>query len=183
MTEQEIIEGCRRGDAVAQRELYVRYGPAMFAVCCRYVADRSVAEDLLHDGFITLYTKIGDFRGEGSFEGWCRRIFVTTALGYLRKRNPLAFSDPLEDARSLSVEGGDALERMSGQELLHCIEALPEGYRTILNLYAVEGYSHKEIGQMLGVSENTSRSQYSRARSRLMEMIRDRNRIKLKDKA
>lgn len=143
----------------------------MFGVCCRYVSDKAVAEDLLHDGFITVFTKINEFRGDGSFEGWCRRIFVNTALGHLRKRNPLNNSEIVEEVRSLDNGQVDALEKMSGNELLDIISTLPEGYRTILNLYAVEGYSHKEIGDMLGISENTSRSQYSRARGKLVEML------------
>lgn len=172
MTEREIIEGCQNGDAVSQRKLYERYAGVMFGVCCRYVGDRSIAEDLLHDGFITVFTKINDFRGDGSFEGWCRRIFVNTALGYLRKRNPLNNSVIVEEVRSLDNGQVDILEKMSGNELMAIISQLPDGYRTILNLYAVEGYSHKEIGEMLEISENTSRSQYSRARSKLMEMLR-----------
>lgn len=143
----------------------------MFGVCCRYTGDRATAEDLLHDGFITIYTKIGEYRGEGSFEGWCRRIFVNTALGNLRKKNPLSESDELDKAVWLSDRQEDAIDKMSGEELLDIVAALPDGYRTILNLYAVEGYSHKEIGEMMGISENTSRSQYFRARARLMEAI------------
>lgn len=171
MSESEIIEGCRRGDAVSQRELYERYAATMYGVCCRYAGDRTLAEDLLHDGFITIYTKIGEYRGDGSFEGWCRRIFVNTALGYLRKKNPLSASDDIAEAVWLSDTHEDALDKMSGDELLEIVGSLPDGYRTILNLYAVEGYSHKEIGQMLGISENTSRSQYFRARARLIEAI------------
>lgn len=143
----------------------------MMGICCRYVRDRAAAEDLLHDGFITVFTKIGEFRSEGSFEGWCKRIFVNTALGCLRKRNPVTESDQIETVGWLDSGDTDAIEKMSGDELMEVICQLPDGYRTILNLYAVEGYSHKEIGQMLGISENTSRSQYFRARGRLMELI------------
>ena len=143
----------------------------MFAVCLRYVKERALAEDLLHDGFITVFTKIGEYRGEGSFQGWCRRIFVNTALGHLRKNNPLAEADEIDEVRTLATRQSDAIEQMSGVEIMEMIGELSEGYRTVLNLYAVEGFSHKEIGEMLGISENTSRSQYFRARSRLMELI------------
>ena len=177
MTEQEIIEGCRKGNTSARRELYERYGGTMYGVCRRYVNDPATAEDLLHDGFITLYTKIGEFRGEGSFEGWCRRIFVNTALGYLRKRNPLSESEQIEGMYSLSDRQVSAVEKMSADELLGCIGELPEGYRTILNLYAVEGYSHKEVAEMMGISENTSRSQYSRARVKLLEIMKHKDLI------
>lgn len=170
---EDIIDGCRRADDGARRLMYERFAASMYGVLCRYV-DRTTAEDLLHDGFITLFTRIGDYRGEGSFEGWCRRIFVNTALGWLRKRNPLAGAEDTDTLASLRSPQESAIEKLSQQELLGMIAELPEGFRTVLNLYAVEGYSHKEIGEMLGVSENTSRSQYSRARSRLAEIIEQR---------
>lgn len=171
LNELQIIEGCRKGDAAAQRELYDRFGATMMGICCRYAPDRTVAEDLLHDGFITVFTKIGEFRSEGSFEGWCKRIFINTSLGFLRKRDPVRETEHLDDVAWLGNGESDAVEKMSGEELIGKITSLPDGYRTILNLYAIEGYSHKEIGEMLGISENTSRSQYFRARGRLMEMI------------
>lgn len=171
MSEEQIIEGCKKGDAAAQRELYERYAATMMGICCRYVRERSAAEDLLHDGFITVFTKVGEFRGEGSFEGWCKRIFVNTALGFLRRNNPVYEPEQIETAGWIDSGEADALERMSGDEIMAAICSLPDGYRTILNLYAVEGYSHKEIGEMLGISENTSRSQYFRARGRLIELL------------
>lgn len=143
----------------------------MMGICCRYVRDRAMAEDLLHDGFITVFTKIGEYRGDGSFEGWIKRIFVNTALGHLRKRNPIKDSDQIDNVAWLDSGDTDALEKISADDLRDKITSLPDGYRTILNLYAVEGYSHKEIGEMLGISENTSRSQYFRARGKLVEMI------------
>lgn len=143
----------------------------MLAVCCRYVKERSAAEDLLHDGFVTIFMKIAEFRGDGSFEGWCKRIFVNAALGYLRRKGTVEQTERLEHAKDMDVGGGDALDRISGNELLDIINSMPDGYRAILNLYAVEGYSHKEIGTMLGISENTSRSQYFRARGRLQELL------------
>lgn len=171
MTEIDIIEGCRKGDAASQRELYERFSSVMYAICCRYIKDRAAAQDVMHDGFITVFTKVGEYRGEGSFEGWCKRIFVNTALGYLRKKNPLAESDDITEVRWLESHQSDAIEKMSGLEVMELIDQLPDGYKTILNLYAIEGYSHKEIGEMMGISENTSRSQYSRARSKLMEIL------------
>lgn len=170
---EEIIDGCRRADDESRRLMYERFAASMYGVLRRYV-DRTTAEDLLHDGFITLYTKIGDYRGEGSFEGWCRKIFVNTALGWLRRKNPLEGAEDTERVVSLRSPQASALERLSGQELLDMIGELPDGFRTVLNLYAVEGYSHKEIGDMLGISEITSRTQYSRARSRLADIIERR---------
>lgn len=171
MTERQIIEGCKNADNDARRELYTRYSRVMFGVCCRYVKDPMQAEDILHDGFITLFTKIKDYRSEGSFEGWCRRIFVTTALGYLRKKNPINEAVDIDTQYTLNNKEASVIEQMSEADLLKTIDKLPEGYRTILNLYAIEGYSHKEIAEMLGINENTSRSQYSRARTRLSELL------------
>ncbi len=174
MTERQIIDGCKNGDASARRELYERYAGLMYGICCRYTPDRVMAEDLLHDGFITLYTKIGEFRGEGSFEGWCRRIFVTTALGYLRKRNLLANAADVTEIRSLKGPSPTALESIEAGELMEAISELPDGYRTVLNLFAIEGYSHREIAEALGINENTSRSQFSRARVKLAEILREK---------
>lgn len=175
MTQEQIIDGCKRGEPLAQRELYERYAGVMYAICCRYIKDRAMAEDLLHDGFITLYTKIGDFRGEGSFEGWCKRIFVNTALGYLRKNNPLTHTDDITEMGWIGASDATAIENLSTEDIHKLIEQLPEGYRVTLNLYAVEGYSHKEIAEIMGVSENTSRSQYSRARAKLIEILKHNN--------
>jgi RNA polymerase sigma-70 factor (ECF subfamily) len=171
VTEKQLIERCRQGDRKALKTLYERYADRMLGVCFRYVNDRDTARDLLHDGFVTLFTKIGDFRGEGSFEGWTRRIFVTTCLGYLRKNSSAAAERPL-DLRG-EPEGPEAsvLEQLSAGELLRLIGGLPEGYRTVLNLYAIEGYSHREIAELLGISENTSRSQYARAKTCLRKAM------------
>ncbi len=138
----------------------------------RYVKDYHVACDLMHDGFITVYNKIGDFRSEGSFEGWMRRIFVTTALSHLRKGDVLSHSLPVDDQVQLDNQDATILERMEVAELRSIIDQLPDGYRTVLNLFAVEGYSHKEIAEMLGISEGTSRSQYARAKIYLKKILR-----------
>ena len=111
----------------------------MYGVCFRYVCHREIAQDLLHDGFITVFSKIGDFRGEGSLEGWIRRIFVNTALGYLRKKNVLQGSEQIDALRQVEGTEASAVERMETAELLRCIGKLPDGYRAVLNLFAVEG--------------------------------------------
>lgn len=173
VAEAELIAGARRGEAAARGELYERYGALAYGICRRYVRDAATAEDLLHDGFVRLFAKIGDYRGEGSFEGWLRRIFVTTALGHLRRSKVVYVGDEAPFA-ALSAGEASALERLSVEELLECIARLPEGYRVVLNLHAVEGYPHGEVARMLGISENTSRSQFSRARVRLMEILKER---------
>lgn len=171
MTTNQMLEGCRNGDPEARRELYEWLAGRMFGVVRRYVNDRATAEDLLHDGFVTLFTRIGDYRGEGSFEGWCRRIFVNTALGWIRKSSPVWSEDYSEVPAASRQVAADAVEKISADDLMKCIDQLPSGYRTILNLYAVEGYTHAEIAMKLGISENTSRSQYSRARVKLLEIV------------
>ena len=170
---EQILEGCRKGDSDARRDLYELLAARMFGVIKRYVKDSATAEDLLHDGFVTLYTKIGDYRGEGAFEGWCRKIFVNTALGYLRKNSPVLTEDYSDMPRSMAQVPANVVETMSAEDIMACIAKLPSGYGTILNLYAVEGYSHAEIAEMLNISENTSRSQYSRAKVKLSEMMNE----------
>lgn len=173
LSDDRIIEGCCRGNRDAMRALYERYAPVMLSVCRRYVGDVSLAQDLLHDGFMTVYAKITDFRKEGSFEGWLRRVFVTTALGYLRKQKHFQATETPDVALQLPDNGVSVLDALSAEEILTCVDKLPEGYRLVLNLYAVEGYSHREIASMLGISEGTSRSQYSRARASLQKMVID----------
>lgn len=145
----------------------------MLGICFRYVTDREAAHDVMHDAFITVFTKIGSFRHEGSFEGWMRRVFVTASLGYLRKRGNLADSVKADAVPNLSNGEASALEKLEAKELNEKISSLPVGYRTVINLYAVEGYSHKEIGEMLNISEGTSRSQYLRGKAQLMKLIRN----------
>lgn len=178
MTIESIIQGCRRGDAEARRELYERYATAMFSLVRRYIKVRATAEDVFHDGFVTLYTKIDEWRGEGPFEGWMRRIFINTALTHLRKeRGVVAVDDDVSELPPGVVGGAppEAVGRLGDKELLAMVERLPDGFRAVLMLHAVDGYSHAEIAQMLGISETTSRSQFLRAKARLSEMIAREN--------
>lgn len=146
----------------------------MFPLCIRYVGDRALAEDILQDGFITLFTRLDSYKGEGSFEGWARRIFVTTALMSLRKKDALKMSEDLEAARSLRAETTSQTQNIGYKELMKLIMTLPPGFRTVFNMYAIEGYSHKEISEMLGITETTSRTQLSRARIWLQNKIKER---------
>ena len=146
----------------------------MFPLCIRYVGDRSLAEDILQEGFITLFTRLKSYKGEGSFEGWARRIFVTTALMSLRKKDALRMSEDLEAARGLKTETSSQVQNIGYKELMELIMTLPPGFRTVFNMYAIEGYSHKEIADMLGITETTSRTQLSRARIWLQEKIKKR---------
>ena len=142
------------------------------AVCLRYMGNKDDAEDVLQEGFVTVFTKIDSYTGAGSFEGWARKIFVNTALMHLRRTDALGLSDDIEEARTLFTEEATPIERIGYKELLKMIAALPPEYRTVFNLYVLEGYSHKDISDELGCTEATSRSRLQRARLKLQEMIR-----------
>ena len=173
----QLIESCIKGDRASQKVLYDRLAARMLPVCMRYVGDRELAEDVLQDGFVTLFTRLDTYKGEGSFEGWARKIFVTTALMNLRKKDALKMSDDLEAARSLKAETSSQIQNLGYKELMNMIMELPAGFRTVFNMYAIEGYSHKEIGEMLGISETTSRTQLSRARISLQNKIKERENV------
>ena len=143
----------------------------MFPVCLRYMSSREEAEDVLQEGFVTLFSKLDSYSGAGSFEGWARKIFVNTALMQLRKNDVLKESEDLEGAWDISSQDPTVIQNIGYQELLEIIESLPPGFRTVFNMYVIEGYSHKEIGEALGISENTSRSQLQRARMILQKKI------------
>jgi RNA polymerase sigma-70 factor (ECF subfamily) len=171
MNEHDLIAACAKGNVVAQRQLYDKYAGKMLGVCLRYTGAREVARDLLHDGFIRLFNKIKTYRGEGSFEGWMRKLFVNTALEYLRKKDVLK---KYEDyTASIPAADYSAFEKISADELMEKIATLPAGYRTVFNLYAIEGYAHQEIAALLHISESASRSQYARARNCLQKMVRE----------
>lgn len=170
-TLEELAGRCVDGDAAAERRLFDILAPKMLSVCLRYSGDRMVAEDLLQDGFVTLFTHLDSYTGSGSFEGWARKIFVNTALMYLRKKDALKDTDDIAEARSLSSGDSSAVEKIGYKELMKLIASLPADYRTVFNMYEVEGYSHKEIAEALGMTEATSRSKLQRARIRLQEMI------------
>lgn len=172
--DSKLIEACMKGDRVAQKALYDRLAPRMFPLCIRYVGDRDMAADILQDGFVTLFTHLDSYKGAGSFEGWARRIFVTTALMSLRKKDALKMSEDLEAARGLKTDMASQIQNIGYKELMDLIMTLPPGFRTVFNMYAIEGFTHKEIAEMLGITETTSRTQLSRARVWLQEKIKRR---------
>ena len=169
----KLIESCRNGDRSAQKVIYDRLAPRMFPLCIRYVGDRELAEDVLQDGFVTLFTHLADYKGDGSFEGWARKIFVNTALMELRRKDALKMSDDLEVLRGMKTETTSQLQNIGYKDLMRVITQLPPGFRTVFNMYAIEGYSHKEIGEILGISETTSRTQLSRARTWLQNKLKE----------
>ena len=171
----EVIEQCKNGDRLAQKAVYDALSSKMFAVCVRYMGgDRESAADILQDGFVTLFTKLDSYSGEGSFEGWARKIFVNTALMSLRKKDVLKQSEDVDVAWNVSSSDPTPIQNIGYQELCKMIAALPPGFRTVFNMYVVEGFSHKEIAEALDISETTSRSQLQRARILLQNKIKER---------
>ena len=171
--DHKLIESCIKGDRAAQKVLYDRLAPRMLPLCIRYVGDREMAEDTLQDGFVTLFMHLNDYKGDGSFEGWARKIFVTTALMELRRKDALKMSDDLEVVRGMKTEVTGQIQNIGYKDLMKVITQLPPGFRTVFNMYAIEGYSHKEIGEILGISETTSRTQLSRARTWLQNRLKE----------
>lgn len=170
--ERKLIEACIKQDRSAQRKIYEKYSSRMFSICLRYSKDREAAKDILQDGFITVFSKIGSYKNEGSFEGWMRRIFVNTALMSLRRHDVLKDAEDVSEPRSDLPFEDNILERMDGQKILKLISEMPVGFRTVFNLSVIDGFSHQEIAAKLGISEGASRSQLSRARLWLQERIK-----------
>ncbi|MET3113922.1 RNA polymerase sigma factor (sigma-70 family) [Pedobacter sp. CG_S7] len=169
-TINDLMEGCKAGDQKMQELLYKQTSAKMFALCLRYAKDRMEAEDSLQVGYIRVFQKIKDYRGDGSFEGWIRRVMVNTAIESYRKNLRNLNVVPLEDAYEQPSTSFD-FSKLEMQDLLKIIQQLSDGYRLVFNMYIIEGYSHKEIAQTLGISESASKSQLSRARAILKEKI------------
>lgn len=168
---EDLLAACRRGQPAAQRELYDRLAYRLLGVCLRYCPSRAEAEDALQLAFVKIFTRLDQFRGQGPFEAWARRIAVTTSLNayhHHRQRGPHTDYDQAAD---VAHPDGTPLDQLTAAEVVTLINTLPPGYRTVLNLYAIEGYSHQEIGELLGISEGTSKSQLSRARRLLEERL------------
>ena len=175
MTEEFIIAGCLHNDPSAQRELYNRFSPKMLSVCNRFAQSREDAEDLLQEGFIKVFTQIHTFQNKGAFEGWIRRIIVHTCINFLKKYKKFNDSVDLAHAGSVFIKEETIPSIMQAKQVTECIRQLPIGYRTVLNLYALEGYSHREIATMLDIEESTSRSQYTRAKAMLENVLVRKN--------
>jgi RNA polymerase sigma factor (sigma-70 family) len=168
--ETELIEGCQRNNREAQRALYRTYSGKMYSLCCRYVKDRMEAEDVLVTSFTKIFEKIGQYKGEGSFEGWIRRVVVNESLTYLRKHKNMYLEMDIE-AAVYEPDYYKLENQLEADDLIKMIESLPVGYRTVFNMYAIDGFSHQEIADQLGISENTSKSQLSRARALLQKKL------------
>ena len=171
ITESDLIVGCLEGNRRMQEELYRRFSPRMYAVCLRYAGNAEEAEDILQEGFIKVFKKLASFRREGSFEGWIRRIFVNTAIEHFRRKRYLM---PVTEKEENTIEGKylSVLDDLAARDIMALVQELSPGYRTVFNMYVVEGYTHKEIADMLGISEGTSKSQLSRAKVILQDMVK-----------
>ena len=170
-TIEDLVKRCKENDRKSQELLYKQFASKMLGVCLRYANDRMEAEDMLQNGFIRVFQKIADYRGDGSFEGWVRRIMVHSSIEYYRKHHKmLSVADLGGIGKEPSVDAV-AAARLDAKDLMALIQQLSPGYRMVFNLYAIEGYSHKEIGEIMGISEGASKSQLSRARAILKEQI------------
>ncbi len=169
--ETQLVNALQKGDAKAQRQLYDKYAGRMLAICVRYVSDRMAAEDVMIEGFMKIFERIGQFRNEGSFEGWIKRLMTNEALAYLRSNKQFEVID-LDQAEVQHITNFEQPDQhVETEELFEILEKLPTGYRTVFNLYAIEGYTHAEIAVQLNISESTSKSQLHRARAMLQEML------------
>lgn len=171
MTDKELVKNCMEGKRDAQKLLFDRYAGKMLSICKRYFDNTEEAEDALQEGFIKVFEKLHQWQGSGALGGWIRTVMINTALTHLRSSKKWKDSTDLEAAEDLTSDDMDALASMNADELLQLIASMPSGYRTVFNLFALEGYAHKEIAEMLGVSENTSKTQYLKSKDWLKKNL------------
>lgn len=177
-TLEELILECKKNNRKAQKELYDKYAPVLLGVCLRYAKDSSEAEDVLQEGFIKIFDKIDLYNNKGAFEGWLRRLMVNTAISNYRKNLKRYYSLDINEPVIQNISSEWIKSDYTQDELMQVIRKLPEGYRMVFNLYAIEGYKHKEIGELLGIDETTSKSQYSRAKKRIQLELIELSKIK-----
>tara|TARA_B110000014_G_C20100222_1_gene577390 strand:- start:760 stop:1314 length:555 start_codon:yes stop_codon:yes gene_type:complete len=173
MSDDELVEQCLEKDVKAQKLLFQRFAPKMMGVCLRYASSSTEAEDMLQEGLIKVYEKLKMYSGKGSLEGWIRRIVVNTALDIIRKNKKMKFNTSIDDVEYSLKKEQYIIENLTVNDLMKILQTIPVGYRTVFNMYAIEGFSHKEIAEELGISVSTSKSQLSRARTVLKRIIED----------
>lgn len=172
MTEEQLVKKCLEKDALAQKQLFEYYSKRMMGVCLRYAKDAEEAQDVLQMGFIKVFEKLDMYNAKGSLEGWIRKIIVNTALDIIRKNKKFMNDVEMDKVDfQLHHNSENAVDSLSAQDLLKVIHNMPPGFRTVFNMFAIEGYSHKEIAEELNISVNTSKSQYSRARAYLQKVL------------
>lgn len=181
---EDIIQKCKNNDRDAQKQLYNAYSPLLFGICLRYSKDEYEAEDTLQEAFYKVFTKIGDFNGDGSFVGWMKRIIINTAITNYHKNKKHNRNFDIDEIYETSIEGYDfAPADFTAEELMGVIKTLPDGYKIVFNLYAIEGYKHKEIAEKLNIDINTSKSQYSRAKKLIRKRLEVLAKINLNEKS
>lgn len=171
MDDTTLVIECVNGNVRAQRMLFDKFARKMLGVCMRYAKSTEQAEDVLQDGFVKVFTKLKDFKHDGSLEGWIRRIMVNTSLDQIRKNAKMLGDTNIDDVGYKIENNAFVFENLMADDLMKMVQAMPEGYKIVFNMFAIEGYSHGEIAETLGISENTSKSQYSRARAYLRERL------------
>jgi RNA polymerase sigma-70 factor (ECF subfamily) len=176
MAETSLIQACIQNNPVAQRELYNRFSSLLFGICYRYAANREDAEDILQESFVKIFTRIKTYENKGNFEGWLKRVVVNTCINYLKKNKKFSDHVEINNLQNLDVKEESIASRLLGKQVIECLRMLPVGYRTVINLYAIEGFSYKEIADILEVEESTCRSQYIRGKDAL-ELILFRKKI------
>lgn len=179
ITQKELIKGCRRKDAYSQKALVVKYSPILMTVSRRYAPDLDSAKDVLQMGLIKILNSIDKYKDEGKFEAWMKKIIINTALTTFRKRKIQFESLELNEVKLNTIISPEIYSKMEVDDLMKTINSLPEGFREVFNLYAIEGFSHKEIGELLGIRESTSRSQLTRARVLLKKKLEVSEKIKI----
>lgn len=174
MDVEKLIQACKKQDPAAQKMLYSRYAPQLFGLVRRYIKKYDEAEDVLVEGMYKIFTRLKQFEGKGSFEGWMKRIMVNEALMHLRKNKNFRMTVELSNVQiATKVNVEDELAR---EDIIKCMNELPTGYRTVFNMYVIEGYKHREIAEELGISINTSKSQLILAKKRLQEIVKKKQR-------
>ena len=170
----DIIKACLKGSSAAQKQLYDNFSGVLYAISLRYSKKEEEAQDILQDSFLKIFNKLHTYKFTGSFEGWMKRIFINTSIEHYRKTNNRKFFVEIDQANEV-VFDSTTIDQLATQDLLKVVQKLPDGYRTVFNLYAIEGYNHKEIGKLLGISEGTSKSQLNRARKLLQKKLIELN--------
>jgi len=168
--DKKLIEGCLAGKQISQEKLFKKYYGLMLGVCLRYSKNNFEARDILQEGFVKIFSNLSNFKFEGSFKGWMKKIMIHTAIDKYRKNLTIPVYSEINDNTNLQVNN-DIISKLNSEDLLKCLNTLPYGYRTIFNLYVIEGYSHKEIAEKLGINEGTSKSQLFKAKLQLKEIV------------
>lgn len=175
MSDEELLAGCLNKDGDSQKALFAKYGERMMGLCLRYAGSREEAQDYLQEGFIKVFEKLGQYNGSGALGGWISTVMVNTALIQLRKKKREGYSEDIGEMYNLSTSDHDILDKMSADELMQVVTSMPPGYRAVFNLFAIEGFSHKEIADKMEISESTSKTQFHKAKAYLKKRIEELN--------